>query len=182
MHTYKIIETLHPTQGISGTRRAASNAKKLPTAQALWSPCNALLARTRPPGGRSNVSVLRVMRSPSTAPNTTSLQHLGSWGWGYVQCLRSRDWSKARLSAQRWARTLATTSIRHPTAYSPKPQPAPAPEIIQNTTASAALGGQWQRQPRPLAAGGQNPTTRTTQLLLLLPFLPLILTIAASRR
>ena len=94
------------------------------------------------PRRRRNVSVLRLMRPPSSTPNTTSLQRLARWSSGYVRCFRSRAWARARpgsLSAPKralpsrltgltivastatWApcqggRPFATTSMRRPSA------------------------------------------------------------------
>ena len=86
--------------------------------------------------------MLRLMRPPSSTPNTTSLQRLARWSSGYVRCFRSRAWARARpgslsapgraLPSRRtgltivasnatWApcqrgRPFATTSMRHPSA------------------------------------------------------------------
>ena len=94
------------------------------------------------PRTRRNVSVLRLMRPPSSTPNTTSLQRLAPWSSGYVRCFRSRAWARARpgslsapgralpsrltgltilASTATWApcqrgRPLATTSMRRPSA------------------------------------------------------------------
>ena len=86
--------------------------------------------------------MLRLMRPPSSTPNTTSLQRLARWSSGYVRCFRSRAWARARpgslsapgralpsrltgltivASTATWApcqrgRPFATTSMRRPSA------------------------------------------------------------------
>ena len=45
------------------------------------------------PRRRRNVSVLRLMRPPSSTPNTTSLQRLARWSSGYVRRARARPGS-----------------------------------------------------------------------------------------